>query len=227
MKKTLVFSAIAGIFLATPAMAQEDNRVDSGLRIEAIVGWDRVSSALDGTSDYDSNEDGLGYGIGLGYDVVAGSFVVGAEAEIAESTTGVSQTFLNEVIDGSDVTGTLALDASEDIYVGGRLGTVLGGTGILYVKGGYSMANAELTAKGTIDGEPIDERVSGDFEGWRMGAGFETKLSGGLFTKIEYRYTSYSDASVEHEGTSVDVDEAFDYIDLDRHQVVVGIGYRF
>ena len=227
MKKLTVVAALAATFLATPALAQENAKVTSGPRIEVIVGWDRVSTAVDGTSDFDSNDDGFSFGAGLGYDVVAGSVLFGVEAEIAESTTGSSVTVLNEDIGGSTASGTVALDAAEDIYVGGRVGAILGGNGVLYMKAGYSMAGAELTARGTIDGERIDELISADFDGLRFGAGFENNFGNGLFAKIEYRYSTYGGASVSYQDVSVEIDDAFDYIDLDRHQAVVGLGYRF
>ncbi|MFB0613859.1 outer membrane protein [Aurantiacibacter poecillastricola] len=226
MKKLAVITALSASLFATPAFAQEASVV-SGPRIEVLAGWDRVSTGADETSDFDTNEDGFAFGVGAGYDFVAGSVLIGLEAEIAESTTGISYSAVNEVIEGSVVSGTIALDAAEDIYVGGRVGTVLGETTVLYVKGGYSMAAAELSIDGTIDGERVEDAISADFDGLRVGAGVETAFTGGLFVKAEYRYSPYSGVSMEYDDVSVDLDEAFDYIDVDRHQVVVGVGYRF
>ncbi len=223
--KSTLFAVTAMLFPGY-AMAQDATDV-SGFRLEAIAGWDNVTSSVDDAPEFDSSDSGLLYGIGAGYDFAAGNFIVGIEAELAESTNGSSVTFNNEDIEGYIIDGTVALDASEDIYIGARLGTMIDRAGVFYVKGGYSMANAEFSAAGTIDGEPIDESVGFDLDGFRIGGGYEANLASNLYAKIEYRYTSYGSGSVNYDGTNFDADEAFDFINLDRHQAVIGIGYRF
>ncbi|WP_158610999.1 outer membrane protein [Aurantiacibacter spongiae] len=215
----MVAGALAA--LSTPTLAQ-DRTDQSGFRIEAIAGFDTVTTGVENTDEYDDSGKGFLYGAAAGYDVVVGGAVIGLDAEIAESSVDSGITYT----DGMDV-AAVALDASEDIFLGARVGANIGGTGLLYVKGGYSMANTELTARGIVDGERYDEKVDIDFEGFRVGGGFQVNFSRNLFGKVEYRYTSYGDASVEYDGVSEDVDEVFDYVNLERHQGVVGLGVRF
>lgn len=225
MNCRLLILATAATCIATPAFAQD--AVDmSGFRVEAIAGGDRVSTGVDETSDFDSNDDGFLYGVGVGYDFAFGNFVLGVEGEVTEATTGISETYVGD-IEGYDVDGTVALDASEDIYVGARLGSRINRSVLFYVKAGYTMANAELTAVGTIDGESIDEEANADLDGFRLGTGLEANFSGNFYGKLEYRFSRYSGISGEYDGVSEDFDEVFDFIDVDRHQVAVGLGYRF
>ena len=64
-----------------------------------------------------------------------------------------------------------------------------------------------------------------DTDGYRLGAGIEYALDTNTFAKVEYRYSNYSDAELDFEGDIADVDVG--EIDTDRHQVMVGFGYRF
>ena len=62
--------------------------------------------------------------------------------------------------------------------------------------------------------------------GWRVGAGVEQKIATNAFAKLEYRYSNYSDAEVDFEPEGIPDTGPFD-VDLDRHQVVAGVGWRF
>jgi hypothetical protein len=53
----------------------------TGLRVEGIVGGDRVQA--------DGHEDGVVYGVGVGYDMQMGGAVVGIEAEASDSSADV------------------------------------------------------------------------------------------------------------------------------------------
>lgn len=228
MVKKLLLAVVAASVFATPAIAQ-DAESFSGFRIEALGGYDSVGVSVEeevAGDEANERKGGLLYGIGAGYDVSVGNFTVGVEAEISESTVG--QDFaIDDEFDGSVIEGTGSLEAAHDIYVGARLGTRLSGSTLFYVKGGYSMAKAELNAVGSIDGEEGEIEADLNLDGLRLGAGFEGQLSNNVLVKLEYRYTDYSGGDVEVEGTSVDIGEAFDYIGIDRHQLVVGVGYRF
>ncbi|WP_340264814.1 outer membrane protein [Sphingobium mellinum] len=88
-------------------------------------------------------------------------------------------------------------DAERDLYVGARAGFTVGEQTLLYVKAGYT--NARFKTEG-FKGD------NGD--GVRVGAGLEHKLAGNLLVKGEYRYSNY-------EG------------DVERHQLLAGLGIRF
>lgn len=201
--RTLFPLAAAGVIaagLATPAFAQEEAPF-TGPRAEAIVGWDRVS---DGSGQDSGSSDGVVYGGAIGYDFQAGGAVIGAEAELTGSSTDTRA-------DGLLVAGDrLTVDAGRDIYVGGRVGIAVAPNALLYAKGGYT--NARVETKYTTGTTVVEDGVN--LDGYRLGAGAEVKIGPRTYLKGEYRYSNYSNA------------DGFD-IDLDRHQVLGGIGVRF
>lgn len=177
MKYYLLAAAVAAGF-AAPAMAQ-DKAAFTGFHIEALAGYDNVDSGIAGVGKL----DGVVYGIGAGYDFAAGGTVIGIEGEATDSTAK---------------TNTIAgkLEAGRDLYIGGRVGAVVG-SGLLYVKAGYT--NGRLTLKGF---------GSDNGDGARVGLGYEFAVTGNSFIKVEYRYSNYE------QGVS-------------RNQGVAGFGLRF
>lgn len=178
--KTVIFAATAAALtvLAVPAFAQDDTSF-SGPRVEALAGYDAVRTNSNGLG----NPDGFLYGAGVGYDFRSGNTVFGIDAELTDSTASVNT-----------VAGPI--DATRDIYVGGRAGLVLGTKTLAYVKAGYSNAR--------IEGAGFNNNGSG----LRVGAGLEYDLGNKLFAKTEYRYTNYEQ-------------------DVERHQLLAGVGFRF
>jgi outer membrane immunogenic protein len=182
MSKYLIAAfAVSTAAIAAPAMAQD--AAFSGAHVEALGGWDRVQG--EGTHD-----DGFLYGVGAGYDVRKGNAVFGIEGEASDSTQKES-------------VGGLTEHASRDLYVGGRIGAVVGGNNLLYAKAGYT--NARYSVSGTDTGVDL---VHGNLDGVRVGAGIEHQLGSRTFVKAEYRYSNYE------QGVS-------------RNQVVAGFGVRF
>ncbi len=160
----------------------------------------------------DDAAEGFTYGVALGYDVQLGGAVVGIEAELADSTGKLTGHDI-------DIAGdSLRLDAGRDIYVGGRVGFAVGPQTLLYAKGGYTNFRVR-TRYDDSTGTVFDDGVT--LDGWRAGVGIEQKFSllgPGGFVKAEYRYSNY---------TNLDLANVDANIDVDRHQVVAGIGIRF
>ena len=222
MKKSVaILAGISALSLATPAMAQDasDNSF-TGLWGGVIGGYDvskAGSSVDDDTNDEnDSSIDGIGYGVQLGYDVDLGGVVIGAEAEYADSTAEV------EIEDGDLENFSFGnVETGRDLYFGARIGAKVGPDAMVYAKGGYTNAKYNIRSN---DG--TNEFMSDvDTDGYRIGAGAEYALSDNAFVKLEYRYSNYSDAEVDFEGDAPDA-PTFD-IDTDRHQVMLGAGFRF
>jgi outer membrane immunogenic protein len=184
--------ALLSATVATPAFAQ-DAAPFTGPRVEAIVGYE--------TTDVENeNSGGVTYGGAIGYDFQLGGAVAGIEAELTDST-------VDECISGVDVTGDeLCAQLGRDIYVGGRIGAVLGSSTLLYAKAGYvnGRVNLQYDAPGSAD--DFDDGVN--LDGVRVGAGVEFALSGNAYAKTEYRYSNYEAG-------------------YDKHQVIAGIGFRF
>ena len=178
--KTVIFAATAAALatLTAPAFAQNEPTF-SGPRVEALAGYDSVHTNSNGLG----KPDGVLYGAGVGYDIRRGNAVFGLDAELTDSTASVNTTA------GS-------IDATRDIYVGGRAGLVIGTKTLAYVKAGYS--NARIEGAG----------FNNNGDGLRVGAGLEYDFGNKLFAKAEYRYTNYEQ-------------------DVERHQLLGGVGIRF
>ncbi|MCW3845732.1 porin family protein [Sphingomonas sp. LB-2] len=112
----------------------------------------------------------------IGYGHQAGNLVFGLEGEAAASTT-------------ERCAGNVCHGSGRDLYAGGRIGYVVGGNTMLYAKGGYTNARVPL-AVGT---ETLD--------GFRVGGGVETNVSGRAFVRAEYRYSEYEANAHKHQGT--------------------------
>ena len=216
----LLLAAGSALAISAPAAAQED-RGFSGPWVAAVGGYDKNQAGS--TSDDDVNEDndqsaeGLVWGAAAGYDMDLGTMVIGGEAELTESTADTRS------LDGDPETfGLGSVEAGRDIYVGARAGFKATPNTLVYAKGGYT--NARYGFLGT-DGTVEDEQHI-DVDGWRAGAGVEQKIGTNAFAKLEYRYSNYSNAEVDFEPEGIPDTDPFD-VDIDRHQIVAGVGWRF
>ena len=222
MKKTAAL-LVAGSILATaaPAMAQSsDEDTFTGFRAEVLGGYDvsQAGSSTDDDAEADNDQsiDGFNYGVGLGYDYDAGGVVLGVEGEYSGST---AKTEFDE--DDFEGFGIGNVEAGRDLYVGARAGVKANDDLLIYAKGGYSNMRYNMRSN---DGT-TEFRADLEADGYRLGAGVEYALSDNMYTKLEYRYSNYGDATIKFEGDTPDV-EVGD-IDLDRHQVMAGVGMRF
>ena len=207
--------------LATPAAAQDLDSPFSGLRVQGSAGYDqlRAGSSIDADTDAENNDqsaEGIFYGATVGYDVDLGSVVIGPEVEFAGSTADTD--FDNGDFEGF---GLGNVSAGRDLYLGGRIGVKSSEDMMFYVKGGYT--NAKLNIRSNDGTTEFDTDY--DLDGYRVGGGLEYAFGRNMFTNIEYRYSNYTDAEVDFDGTLPDSDR-FD-VDTDRHQVTVGVGMRF
>lgn len=218
MKKGIaLLAAGTAVALALPAAAQE-NPTFTGPRVEALGGYDinRPGSTqdTDDNDDIDQSTEGFAYGVGLGYDFAAGGALVGIEGEYMGSTaktdydTAALQTF-----------GVGNIEAGDDLYLGVRAGVLATPQTLVYAKGGYTNTSYNVLAN-----DQSNSDVDIDLDGWRVGAGVEQAISPNLFGKLEYRYSKYEEGEVEAPGGAEG--DRFE-IDSDRHQVMVGLGYRF
>ena len=224
MRILLAAALLAGT-AATPAMAQDvASNPFTGFRVEGLVGYDTLQSSddtADGSESTDETIDGVAYGVGAGFDFDLGGFVAGVEGEFMDSS---GEQEANETING--VSTQFGLDVSRDVYIGGRVGVALRPNTLLYAKGGYTSTRLESQIEDTTDSVNFDSSV----DGYRIGAGLEQQFGSGFglgassYAKVEYRYSNYSDFRV---GDQVFEDDGEFDIDLDRHQVLLGLGVRF
>lgn len=222
--------AIVGIATFPSAARAQDEF--SGFRIEAIAGWDNEGV------DYDDDvfdggkrdDDGFALGGGGGYDVQMGQFVFGPEAEFTEST--LDREYQEQGARPANpiatpISATYNIEGGGDIYVGGRAGFAASPNFLLYGKIGYSWHKLAIEGSGTDNGAPftIDEQI--DLGGLRLGAGGELNLTDNFYGKVEYRYSNYNEGDFDVNGANANLEPIFEGIDVVRHQVVVGAGFRF
>lgn len=229
MKKGIALLLASGSLavLAAPAAAQDSTF--SGPWVAGVGGFDKNKAGStidddvddpdgdDGVFDEDESANGIVYGAAVGYDVDLGTMVVGAEAELTDSTA--DSDFAG---DPETDFGLGSVNTGRDIYVGARAGFKATPNTLLYAKGGYTNARYNfIGSDGTTDYE-----TNLDTDGWRVGAGVEQKLGSNAFAKVEYRYSNYNSGEIDFEAEGVADSDQFD-IDTDRHQVVAGVGWRF
>jgi len=180
--RILAISALALATVATPAFAQEEAKANfEGAYVGALFGWDHADDGTD-------SGDGIVGGAVVGYDFQASNIVLGVEAEANYAST-------------KDCVGGSCVEAGRDLYAGGRVGMPVSPSTMVYAKAGYTNAVLKVTANGsTVASQKLD--------GVRGGVGIETTTDGGLFGRVEYRYSNYE-------------------LGVSRHQGVVAIGIRF
>lgn len=223
MKKILA-CLVAGTAMAAaaPAMAQNAAPADpfAGFHVEALMGYDisKAGSSVDDdvNEDNDQSIDGLAYGVGAGYDLRFGNVVVGPEAEVTWSTAKTK--FDDGDFEGFGIGN---VKTNRDLYLGARIGYVVTPKTMIYAKGGYTNAKFDVrNASGTIT---TNRDI--DADGWRIGAGVEQAVTSNVFAKLEYRYSNYEKGELDYTGDFAD-GQRFN-LDLDRHQVMAGVGVRF
>jgi outer membrane immunogenic protein len=226
VKATLVVAALVAGVVASPAMAQEEEKHFEGPRVEALFGYDQAKAGLEATDDFNGDAEDIFYGAAIGYDFESGVLTYGVEAEIAGSGLAYEESGTDVDLAGSLVSGTLRVDSATEYYLGARVGFV-GGRSSLYFKAGYAMSGIDIDFDGTVDGLPERVNADIDLDGLRLGVGAEYKVNDLVYIKAEYRYTDYSGADIEAIGQNLAVGDVFEVVNLERHQAVVGVGVRF
>jgi outer membrane immunogenic protein len=227
MNKYILAALMAGT-IATPALAQPagDASPFTGFRLEGLVGYDTLRSGDNEEDGVDTNDDegdesidGVAFGIGAGYDFDLGGIVAGVEAEYTESSGE------QESDESIDAPFSSRIETGRDIYVGGRVGFRVAPATLVYGKAGYTNTSIEGAFENEDDRFEFDSNV----DGWRLGAGIEQLFGPNAYGKIEYRYSKYNnlDFSDDFDVDELEGEDISTDIDLDRHQVVAGVGFRF
>lgn len=173
MNKFIALAAVSAAALAaTPAVA-----APSGPRVEALVGWDQAGVDL-GADDF--KEEGVLYGVGVGYDfALANGAALGVDLEASDSTAKES-----------NIAGSLS--AKRDLYAGGRVSIPIDEKNSnVYLKAGYT--NARFTVSDNV------VSISDNLDGYRLGAGAQFSLNGKAYVGGEYRYSNYENDVSRHQ----------------------------
>ena len=194
--RILAVSALLLASVASPAFAQESQDTQSerpfnGLYVGAVVGADSSSDGVD------SAIGAIG-GVTVGYDMNIGNAVVGLEGEATMSSARQCE---NDTLVAGD---ELCSKPGRDLYAGVRIGLVDKGTTLIYLKGGYT--NAE--ARSEYTGGAADVTTTETLDGVRAGLGVESMLGSNLSIRGEVRYSNYEQG-------------------IERYQGVMGLNFRF
>lgn len=214
----LVLASVSVVALAAPAAAQDASPF-TGLRVEALAGYDVVrpgsTTDIDNNDDVDQTINGIAYGVGAGYDIDLGGAIIGVEGEwtMSEASSEYDTT-------GFSTVGIRNIEAGRDLYLGVRVGMAVTPTTLLYAKGGYT--NASMNILATDNTTDIETNLS--LDGWRAGAGIEQAITENIFLTGEYRYSQYQEGELESPSGYETNRFA---VDLDRHQFMLGVGARF
>jgi len=181
-------------FVAAPALAQD--KPFEGPSLTVIGG-------VDVSQSFGDAKVGALYGAQLGYDWQSNTMVFGLEGEV-NGSTGRNCTAIHHSASPDD---RYCDKPGRDLYLGGRIGTMLEESTLLYAKGGYTNLRRtfDYVAGGT---GTASYSGGGTTDGFRVGAGIEKRLASSLTLKAEYRYSNYEGG-------------------YSRHQAVVGLGIRF
>jgi outer membrane immunogenic protein len=198
MNKFALLAVPFAAFVSSPALAQD---TAGGFRVEGVVGYDILRGTFleaEGRND----KGGVVGGAGVGFDFPFGTALsVGADAEITFATTDI--VIPDNTDAGNEIEGRL--ETKRDLYVGGRITANINETFAVYGKVGYTNLRVELDA---TDDEDFDFDVAGNLDGVRAGLGVQIRGDDRAYYGFEYRYSNYE-------------------ADVDRHQGMVVVGYRF
>lgn len=191
-----------------------------GLCVEVILGYDinKVGSSVDDDVNQGNDQfvEGLFYGVGVGYDVDFGLFVVGVEVELIDFIVKIK--FENGDFEGFGF-GNVKVNC--DIYVGVCVGVKVNLNLLVYVKGGYINVKFDVCLNDGI----IEFNDDIDIDGYWIGVGVEYVFGINSFVKFEYCYLNYKKVEIDFGGMLFD-SLCFN-VDIDCYQIVVGFGYCF
>lgn len=214
MKRLLVAATlVAGT--VSPAFAQQSPTSFSGPRVEFHAGWDWLSART-----HSDDETTVGSVTNHNNDFMFGG-QIGYDYAIRENTiVGVfgSYDVSNNKKCALDGFAATCLKANRNIEAGGRIGQVLGGNNLVYIKGAY--VNGKFGASYNDPDAGIHYSDHEKRGGWRAGLGVEHNFGKYAYAKLEYNYSRYGRFNGELG------DSAFS-TRLTRQEALAGVGFRF
>jgi outer membrane immunogenic protein len=173
-----------------PAKAPEPSWQGLYLGVSGGWAWSSINAANNvliltnnGTLPFSSpSASGLLGGGQIGYNVQAGNFVYGIEADF----DALDDTASGSVTDPHNSARVLSVKSSTGLYsdITGRAGLLMGNA-LLYAKGGLALFTGNVHVSDHADGISQD---SGTFLGWTLGGGAEYRLTPNISVKAEYQY---------------------------------------
>lgn len=128
--------------------------------------------------------EGILGGIMVGYDhQVSDEFVLGVQADY-------SLTDLDTELSGGILPINVTIGTDYVASLSARAGWLASADTMIYLMGGYSWGNTQLSLNALGLGFSLSDKLNG----FHAGTGIETKLTENLSTRIEYRYTDFNSA---------------------------------
>jgi opacity protein-like surface antigen len=238
MKKLGMILPLLASVAAAPAYAQD---MGFTARVEARAGYDEVRNDFRVQTGAFTENVGVAdvmFGVEAGVDARISSVVVGAYVGIDASQADdcKENPFFSRTTTRRD---TICIDSGRNLYAGGRVGLsvgeggMLGEGGVIYGKGGLSKGkfSGSYTVTVAAPGQRVGQFFSGNDEvnGYHFGGGFEVDFTPNIYIKGEYVQHRYKDAFTNLLNTTgpAPVPGREDRFDPSRHQLVVGLGFRF
>jgi len=190
---------IGGNSVYSPVVASNWSGFYLGGNLGSATARDRSSLVGSGANEaFNLTPDGIMGGVQAGYNLQAGNWVYGLEADIQGSSQQDNKTCILGCTPGQ----AAAYDATLP-WLGtlrGRIGYSVGST-LFYGTGGLAYGDVKTKLAGTAVGATVFNTLSETRTGWTVGAGIETPFTFlGLFgpnwtTKTEYLYVDLGSTS--------------------------------
>lgn len=205
--------AVLAVFAASPAVAADLVEPAPEPVVEEVatsydwsgkyIGIHKGGSWLDSDFKFQGENDsenfnGFMIGAFAGYNFTFDNFVVGVEGDI-------NYNWVDERYRAVGLRGDVGTDVAGSLRA--RLGYSIDRT-LIYATGGWAATNG-FVERGNNDKDKT-------FNGWTLGAGVDWAFTDNIFIRGEYRFTDYNDKTFK--GLEVD---------LDQHQAVIGVAYKF
>lgn len=174
-----------------------------------------------------------------GYNWQLASWVIGLEGDIAWADTSNTHTG----IPGTHLAALTANDFAAvrdtwDASIRGRLGGLITPQALLYVTGGISWIQKELTASCATDISfafggwcaitPQVSSFSKTLFGWTVGGGIEWMFAPNWIARAEYRFSDYTSDGLSVRFFVTNPIDSFDaVVDQKTHTAYVGVSYLF
>ncbi|PTQ07825.1 hypothetical protein CLG96_16945 [Sphingomonas oleivorans] len=202
MKKIL--SSAAALALVAGFGGAASAEPFNGPFVGVQAGWNKddlgTPSTPLGDLQVGRSQDAFVGGVFAGYDYkIAPRIVIGAEG-------GVNFGADDSIVRTSG-TSRLTIDPKRSLDLTARAGYLVTDNTLIYGRAGYTNVRARTTltdATGT-------RSASSNRDGWLIGGGAERAVAQNISTRLEYRYSDLSEGDGK----------------FDRHQILLGVAYRF
>ncbi len=178
------------------------------------IGFNRTTAQAGGASaSFDATGQSLLGSVFAGFDYqVARQAVAGV---MGDFTWASLQSNASLAAGGNGVFANVRADRSWSVM--GRLGFLPVPSTMIYGAAGYTGENVNATATAAVGGNVGSVSQDATLQGWTVGPGIETVVTGGWTTRLEYRYSQYEQKQIVNGVTTQPA----------SHTIRLGLAYKF